>query len=249
MRRFWVSKENIEGDQVQFEGEVFHHLVEVSRFKEGQVVEVLTGDKDSLVVKLTEVQKKKALGKVIDRRALPEVGPPYINVALSIPRFQKMDEIIEKCVELGVTAVWPFVSDHSFVRKVSKLPEGKIRRWEKIIRSASEQSGRAQLMRLGAPQSLSELLKAVNQKSSVLGLFPYEGQCDTSVKAHLRERSQSSFEEIWIFVGSEGGFSEDEVELMRSQGYEPLSLGGHILRVETACLAMVSILKYEFDIQ
>lgn len=238
------------GDQVHIDGESFHHIVDVCRLHVGAKFEVLVTGK-AYFVELKHVHKKEAIAAIIESRAIPQLPDPKIRLCLSLPRFSKADEIIEKCVELGVASVQPFVSDFSFLRKTDRVPPAKIDRWQKIIKSATQQSGRGDLMPVEPIMSLQEVLKDFNRQTNVWGLFPYEGEAQLTVKSALSQMKQDvpslKGRSLWIFIGSEGGFSHKEVQLFQDVGLEPVTLGDQVLRVETACVTMVSIIKYEFD--
>jgi 16S rRNA (uracil1498-N3)-methyltransferase len=160
-----------------------------------------------------------------------------------------MESVIEKAVELGVTCIHPFFSEFSFVRSQSSLPDSKIDRWGKIVVSATQQCGRGDLMVISKTAPMDKLLEQFNQRSNKLGLFAYEGRGEKTIKESLaRTEINQKPEEIWIFVGSEGGFSTTEVQRFGDLGMAPITLGEQVLRVETACIALVSVLKYEFDL-
>ena len=187
--------------------------------------------------------------QVLEERSLPPLPRPNICLAVSIPRFSTFETIIEKSVELGVHTLQPYFSDYSFVRDLAKIPEVKWERWQKILRGAAQQSGRGALMELAKPLELKELLKTFNRKPKVGGLFPYEGEASFGVKTALEAiKGSESLEEFWVFVGSEGGFSLQEVAEFKASGLEPASLGPQVLRVETACVALVSVIKYQFNL-
>lgn len=245
LRRFYI--ENVQEDGVAISGDLFHHIRDVCRFKEGDRFEVLPGNKQALLVEITSVGKKELFAKTISSRALPELPKPYITLALSIPKLPKVDWIIEKCVELGAFEIRPFVSDFSFLRKASEVSENRLARWQKLVQAATQQSGRGDLMRIHPAVTLEKLLESFNRNPSTGGLFPYEGEAQLSLPAALRSLKAHSHENLWVFVGSEGGFSAREVELFASHGLNPVSMGEQILRVETACLALVSIIKYEYE--
>jgi 16S rRNA (uracil1498-N3)-methyltransferase len=171
-------------------------------------------------------------------------------LALAVSRFPVMDAIVEKAVELGVKSIQPLFTEFSFVRTRSALSANKVERWDKIVRSATQQCGRGDLMPISPALGLDEFLSKFNQKSSVMGLFAYEGPSTLSVKDYVTEKKKEAgpLKEIWVFVGSEGGFSYDEVEKLRNLALHPVTLGSQVLRVETACMALVSVLKYDFDL-
>jgi 16S rRNA (uracil1498-N3)-methyltransferase len=237
MRRFWVDPEFIDGDKVLFQDNSFHHLVNVSRFREGDEVEVLYGDKEALVVRITEIKKRQAIAQVIGRRSLAAIARPHIHLVLGLPKPQTLDLIVEKAVELGSFAIHPVYSDFS-------QKHYKSERIRKIIKSATEQTGRSDLMICHDPVTLKDLLKNFNQNPSTVGLFLYEGQSPLSIKSALKDKEMDKLNEIWLYIGSEGGFSHEEVGLFKAKGLNPISFGNQILRVETACVAVLAVLKY-----
>ncbi len=256
-RRYWVEPSAISEKGVQLEGDVLHHIRDVCRQTVGSRFEILSGQPKALLVEIESMQKNRAWARILGERPLPELKRPYLHLALSLPRPAKMDLIVEKAVELGVKTIHPFVSDFSFFRQSQDIQANKIQRWQKIIRAASQQSGRGDLMSLSSPQALRPLLEDFNRKPGRLGLLAYEGQAETSFRKVLYGagagsqgggQGPSSWEEIWLFVGSEGGFSEAEVALFRQNQLLPLSFGEQILRVETACVALLSVIKYEFEV-
>ncbi len=245
LRRFWIEKEDLGEGEFTVRGDLFHHLVDVCRVGEGHHFELLPGDGRAYLVEVMGVNKKDITLRRLSERDLAALPEPYIHLFVSIPRWSKLDEIMEKSVELGVKTLTPFVSDFSFVRKPSEISANRKQRFEKIIKGATRQCGRGDLMELGEVQSLREILKSFNQVSGRVGLFPFEGVAAKTLKEGLRSLKVQSLKEVCVFVGSEGGFSEREVQQFQELGMEPLTLGEQVLRVETACLALVSILKYE----
>lgn len=246
MRRYWVPKEDIQDNTVEFRGDTFHHIFDVCRQDVGSHFEVLGDGNKAHLVEVTSVEKKRAHARIKESREIPPLPKPHVVLALSIPRFPVMDAVVEKAVEMGVSRIVPFYSEFSFIRKKNSLPAGKHERWEKIVLSATQQSGRGELMKIETPTELEELLKNFNQNPRRKGLFAYEGASTLGIKDYLRSENSNDLDEYWVFVGSEGGFSTTEVEEFRSVGLQPVTLGEQVLRVETACIALLAVLKYEF---
>ncbi len=244
MRRYWVGKKAIKDNLVTLEGDVLHHIVDVCRQTSGSQFEVLNGDGQAYFVELISAHKKQALCKVLNQRKVIPLPKPFITLFVSMPKFSKFDLILQKCVELGVFAVQPFVSQFSYVRTKDKISDNKVKRWGKIIHSATEQCGRGDFMELRPLKTFDEIVNEFNPSEDGKGLFAYEGECDKNLKQALRELPHVP-EHLWVFVGSEGGFSKDEVLKFKQINLEPITLGEHVLRVETACLALVSMIKYE----
>lgn len=247
MRRYWLDLQNKNGEQFTIRGDTFHHIIDVCRQDLGSKFEILCEDSIAYFVQITTLGKKEAIATIIEKRAIPPLPFPKINIALSFPRLATFDMILEKSVELGVAKIQPLVSDYSFFKSLGSVPE-KTDRWQKIIMGATQQCGRGDLLKLEAPQNLDTFLKGINPREDVLCLFPYEGEVPLSIKRHLQSINKKPIKDIWLFVGSEGGFSLSEVEMFEQNQIQPVTLGNQILRVETACLTLVSILKYEFDL-
>lgn len=260
MRRYWIDKSQIHTvseteQQVIFKDDLFHHIFDVCRQEVGHHFEVITEDSKAYLVEVTAKEKKQARAKIIEEREIQRLPKPHIHIALSISRYAVMDSIIERAVEMGVASILPFFSDFSFIRKANNLPEGKQDRWHKIVISASQQSGRGELMKIYDPVDWENMLKLINPNKQNWCLFAYEGASaireDSSVQENLKTKKNlhpSGPENLWIIVGSEGGFSSQEVMRMQQLGLDPVTLGHQVLRVETACLTLVSVLKYEFGL-
>lgn len=251
MRRYWIEKKSIYNDSVTFKDDVFHHIFDVCRQTVGQHFEVLTEDSKAYLVEVTAVEKKQAHAKIIETREIEKLAKPHIHIALSVSRYNVMDSIVEKSVEMGVASILPFCSEYSFIRKPNNLPDGKLERWSKIVVSATQQSGRGELMKIHEPIDWSNMLQFINPSPENWCLFAYEGEGVLGLKGHLQSISQINGnrpENLWIIVGSEGGFSTAEVKQMQKLGLNPVTLGTQVLRVETACMTLVSVLKYEFGL-
>lgn len=246
MRRFWITPEQIVGETAEIQGELYHHIRDVCRFDVGSRFELLPGDGRALFSEITEVSKRSLKVKVLEERQIPELPKPRVHLYVSLPRFATFENILEKSAELGVFQITPVFSDHSFIKNNEKLSSNRWARWEKIIQGACQQCGRGQLMKLEEPLKLASALENFNRSTKVLGLFPYEGEAPLSLKQRLQQTSGESYDQVALFVGSEGGFSNQEVELFQAHGLPPVTLGDQILRVETACLALVAVIKYHF---
>lgn len=250
MRRYRIPNSMLVSEgEIRLTGDVLHHVRDVCRMHVQSKFEVLTEDGRGLLVQIVSENKHESVAAVLESRTLPPLLRPYIHLVLAVPRWQVFEAVLEKSVELGVHTVHPVLSDFSFVRDGgSAIFEGKRSRFEKIVIGATQQSGRSDLLHLPKPGKLDDFLQTFNQLTGVKGLFAYEGEGVTTAAEHLPLLKTSQPEAIYIFVGAEGGFSIREVDLFRSIGLSPLTLGDQVLRVETACVAIVSVIKYAFDL-
>ena len=245
MRRYWIDANGFTEDEVQITGDDFHHICVVCRQGVGNQFEVIV-DGQAYLVEISSMAGKKAIAKVLEARTLPQPKPPLIHLALSLPRFQTVDRVVEKMVELGVHKVHLFSSDFSFMKPKPKELEKKMERWRKIIRGATQQTGRGDLMELTEIVPLSVLLQGPYQDGAGLGLLAYEGEGGMGLGQRLKEEREPP-KNLWIFVGAEGGFSDKDLKIFSDYNILPTSLGDQVLRVETACVTLVSILRYAFS--
>lgn len=244
MRRFWIDSHcQLTDSEFEISGETYHHIVDVCRMQVGSKFELLV-NKKAYLVELSSLLKKRALAQILETRDISSLQEPFLHLCVSLPRFQTFEGILEKSVELGVAEIHPFFSQFSFVKSLNKISPNKSARWKKIIQSATQQTGRGDLMPLHEPQNLKDLLQVFNQNPKSWGLFPYEGKAEMPLQTAISSWDVERKPEIWIFIGSEGGFSDQEVELFQEYGMQPATLGEQILRVETACLALTSVIKY-----
>jgi|GEM_PF-459147 len=199
-------------------------------------------------VEIVQETKKESIARMIESRVIAPLPTPHLHLALSIPRLPVLEAVVEKAVELGVTAIHPFYSDFSFVRTQTDVLDKKRSRLDRIIQSATQQSGRGEKMDFHDAVDLKTLLKDFNREGRAQGLFAYEGSAVLSAREGIENMRAADPREVWAFIGSEGGFSHVEVELFQSFGLKPVTLGAQVLRVETACVATLSIIKYGFEL-
>ena len=244
MRRFFVDPENFKEDVLLIAGDEFHHLKNVSRLEVGEHIEVLDGAGGIARAEIIEMSKREAKLKVLQRLKLKSPPFPNIEIVLSLPRFQKMDLIIQKAVELNAFSITPVVSDRSFIKTLDRDLTSKLERWKKISLEACKQSGRAWPMQFKEPDSLKNI---INQKKDTPCLFLYEGDGVIPIKEVLASFSNPP-ETLTVFIGAEGGFSPEEVLTFKAAGLKPTTLGPLVLRVETACITILSVIQYHFNL-
>ncbi len=243
MRRFFVEPDFIFSDHVAIEGDDFHHIIGVCRMETGAHFEILTSERRVFFVELTKIEKKRADATILETRVLKPLPLPHLHLVLSLPRPQKLDAIVEKSVELGLHTLHLMTSDYSFFRKASDFSEHRFERLKKIEKSARQQTARGEPMLITAVKNLDQIFDEF-KKSQAQGVFAYEGQNASAMAEHFASLQAPT--EIWAFVGSEGGFSDQEVLRFKDQNLKPLTMGEQILRVETACVALISVIKYHF---
>jgi 16S rRNA (uracil1498-N3)-methyltransferase len=248
MRRYWISNDSVDGDVIRITGDVLHHLRDVCRQNLHSKFELILEGGTAHLVEIISESKHESVARVLETRQIKALPEPHIHLAMSIPRFPVFEAVVEKAVELGVATIHPFFSEFSFIRKQADTWEKKLPRFSKIVQSATQQSGRGDKMEIAPVLDLNDLIAEFKSRKQAAGLFAYEGEAVLSAREGLTQITQRQPREIWAFIGSEGGFSTSEVNLFKGLGLQSVTLGSQVLRVETACVATVSIIKYDFDL-
>ncbi len=178
------------------------------------------------------VKKEKVADKAIS-----------INLFQALPKANKMDSIIRKAAELGVDTIIPFHSARSIPRLSPETAVLKKLRWQKIAAEAARQCGASGVPEIRKILSLAEAL-GYSQEGALRIIF-WEEESETGLKQVLRDKKHEGIKDFVIVVGPEGGFLREEVDRAAALGFISVSLGRQILKVETAALAILSIIQYE----
>ena len=236
LRRFYLPKEKIDREAV-ITGDELHYLRDVLRLKIGDKIEITNGVGHLYHGFLSSIGKTRALVR-IEKRIF--TSPPKVKIYLC-PAFLKakaMDLIIQKATELGTWGLYVCLTDYTV--PILKNKEKKIMRWKKIAISALKQSGNNYLPQIGIMSFKEAISKAKGLKLIAIG--PREGKA-TPVISYLN----SSSREIWICIGPEGGFTDEEIWWAKQNRFIPVSLSPHILRSETAAVAVLSIVHAYYN--
>jgi 16S rRNA (uracil1498-N3)-methyltransferase len=157
----------------------------------------------------------------------------------ALPEKERMELIIQKTTELGVSVIFPFQSERSITLIEREAKQKKAHRWHHIAVKAVQQSRRAKVPYVRACRPFPEVLGDCLEDGMKILLWEKGGE---NLKSVLK---QNRFHKIYVMVGPEGGFTEQEVRLAKKEGFIPIKLGQRILRTETAAIAIVGILQYE----
>jgi 16S rRNA (uracil1498-N3)-methyltransferase len=239
--RFFVPPAWLTPPFITLRDDVAHQICAVLRLKPGDTIITLDNSGMEWQVKLTRCGREVVEGQLISQQ--PAQGEPSLHLTLyqGTLKGQKFEWVLQKGTELGVSCFTPTICRRSVVSEVEALAK-KRDRWQHIIREAAEQSRRGRLPHLEAALTLAE---AVQQAQSVpLIVMPWEEAAGPSLKTIL---TGNRVKAAAIFIGPEGGFTNDEAALMRQAGGQVVKLGPRILRAETAGLAVCAALLYEWD--
>ena len=240
MHRFFVDPQAIKGGRVVFTPEQAHQLARVLRARAGDAVIVLDGTGLAYQVRLREIASARATGEVAATEAAG--GEPGLRLALfqALLKGQKLDYVLQKGTELGVAAFVPVLCQRSVSRPVLSEDAPRLERWRAVIREAAEQSGRGRLPGICPPVTWEQ---ACGQREG-LALIAYEGETQRGLRTALAEAGTP--EAVSLYVGPEGGLTNEEVEHARRCGIQTVSLGRRILRAETAGIAAAAAILYAF---
>jgi 16S rRNA (uracil1498-N3)-methyltransferase len=243
MHRFFVTPDQVQDREIEITGENYHHLVDVLRIREQENFEICDGSgKDYLCCIQEKISSKKIIiAKILD--TYPSKGElPYRLVLFQgLAKGKKMDDIIQKGTELGVCDFVPFDSKFCVVHLNERAADKKVERWQKIAKSAAQQSKRGIIPKIHHPVHLS----SVNRLEGT-SLVAYENEQRTTLKEAVK-KWQGHKAQINLFVGPEGGFSEDEIEALKNNDVECVTLGKRILRTETAGIVFCSQLNFVLE--
>lgn len=244
MRRYSLSETylNVEEKVITLEKDSFHHICEVCRNKKGSKFEVLIKEK-AYLVEITKCFKKKAIATILEEREITKLKKPFLHLVLSMPKFSVFEAILEKSVEMGVSEIHLLATSNSFVKSASKISVGKYNRWKKIISSSMSQSARSTPLSLHSLSSRNEVVARLKLQN-ISGITAYVNSSN-SFSSVIKPFKVPTCENLAMYVGSEGGFTQEDISFFKSQGILDFSLGEQVLKVETACLFLISLVKYE----
>ncbi|MCL0088306.1 16S rRNA (uracil(1498)-N(3))-methyltransferase [Dehalococcoidia bacterium] len=240
MHRFFVPSECIQGNRIVISGRQAHRLREVLRLEVGVRIVVLDGSGLEYLVELLDITSGRVTTEVV--KCYHCSNEPRIQITLyqALLKGSGFDLVLQKCTEIGVVEFVPMICERCIADSPSP---SRISRWEKIITEAAEQSGRGIIPRLNGVVHFEGACQEVDGFS----LLPWEGEEDMGIRAALQAGSSvNGTANLNVFIGAEGGFSAREVELARSKGLLPITLGKRILRAETAGMAAVAVILYEY---
>jgi len=216
-------------DDVSIQKDDINHIVNVLRLKVGDEVIICDNSSIDHLCRINALSKSGVEIKIIS--SAPNICEPRVQITLfqGLPKSDKMDLVVQKCVELGTVRIVPVECSRS-IAKISGNADKKLARWQSIAESAAKQSGRGIIPKIG---SVLNFNSAVDQmKGYDLALMPYELEDGNAIGEVITRYSEINT--LAIFIGPEGGISDEEAEFAKSQGIFSVSLGRRILRCETA---------------
>jgi 16S rRNA (uracil1498-N3)-methyltransferase len=216
-----------------------HHALRVMRVKVDDFLVLFNGDGFEYRGRVSDINKKTINVEILSKEKNNSESPININLFQSISSNEKMDMVIQKATELGVSSIQPIFTSRSTIKLSLDRTKKRVIHWKQVSISACEQSGRSKIPTIKSPIVFDQISEGIKTNSLNLLLHP----------DNLEESSNLPNEysgDINIFIGPEGGFSQDEALLLKKQNCINIQLGTRILRTETAPLAIIAILQYKY---
>ncbi|WP_010247846.1 16S rRNA (uracil(1498)-N(3))-methyltransferase [Acetivibrio cellulolyticus] len=242
MPRFFINSKDVFDDNINITGEDYNHIKKVLRLKCEEIVTLSDGIGNEYVAEIKDFGDGFVHTKVIESYKNTTEPPIKVTLYQGLPKSDKMDFIIQKSVELGISRIVPVLTERTVVRLDSEKDAAKkCERWNRISQEAAKQCNRGIIPKIEVPISFKEAIKKVHDVP--LSLIPYEKESKNSLKQILK--SVGDISEVSVFIGPEGGFTEQEIEEAVNCGLSSVTLGPRILRTETAGITVLTILMYE----
>ncbi|MBU0571301.1 MAG: 16S rRNA (uracil(1498)-N(3))-methyltransferase [Candidatus Omnitrophica bacterium] len=247
MSRFYVPPENvhIKRKEIEVPAEESHHIIDVMRMRESDKVVVFDGTGNEYTGFIEQIDNRtKGLTIRIIKTDTPSIGKvPEVHLAQAIPKQNRMDYIIEKATELGVSRVIPFISDRTIVRPAAASAERKKLRWKAIAKEASKQCGRRRSPEISGITGVKDVLDTCDEYDLVL--FAWLSEETRPIRTSLEGFKTGK---VLVLIGPEEDFTPKEASNAVMDNCKFISLGKRVLKSDTAGLFVLSVLSYEFSI-
>jgi 16S rRNA (uracil1498-N3)-methyltransferase len=240
MHRVHIPPGVRDGDVVSLPAAEAHYVAHVIRRRVGDVLMAFDGAGQEWHVRLVKVSPAAVEGQVNIVQTPATVGLRPIVLGQALPKSTKMDLIVEKCSELGLTTLVPLHTERTVVHEVAERMQTKLARWRRVAEAAARQSGRRTLLGVQPPRSLPDF--CAHYRSAPVKIVCWEGEPHRGLRQALDTCAAQG--PLVVLIGPEGGLTTDEIVTAQAHGFLTASLGPRILRTETAAIAVTSIIRY-----
>jgi 16S rRNA (uracil1498-N3)-methyltransferase len=241
MRRFFVKRDRINKGKAILEGSEARHVGKVLRLGAGDSLYLLDEKGWEYKAVITSKSSKTVEVEILEKTPPQKESSLTIILGQALPKAQKMDYVVQKATELGVSAIIPFFSARSVPLLDDERSRKKLDRWQRVALEATKQCARVVVPQIKNVVPFEDILGKGDDNS--LKIMLWEDEKKTTLKDVLRKNKSS--QKVVALVGPEGGFTPDEVTMAKHAGFKTVSLGKYILRTETAGPCLLGILHYE----
>lgn len=251
MDRFFVEPEhlNLDDKTLYIDGEDVKHISKVLRYGQGDEIEVCDSNGHEYICRIESVDKTRIDLSIVDEVDINRESRIRISLYQGVPKSTKMDIILQKLTEAGVDEIVLVNTKRSVVNIKGDKADKKFDRWERIIYEAAKQCKRGMIPKLRGILSFKEALEDMGKND--INICPYEVEKSLGIKEALQtdqvKRILENKDEVrvGIFIGPEGGFAEEENEMVKAAGISSVTMGPRIFRTETASIVATAITLYE----
>ena len=236
--RFYTEQTLSLGLTLDLNKNIHRHAIQVLRLKIGENIILFNGEGGEYLAKLVLADKRKSSVEIVSFNDISRESSLKTNLALAVIKSDKMDFAIQKAVEMGVNCIQPIYTNRSIINIKTNRLDKKILHWQGVINGACEQSGRTTIPKIQPPIPLESWL-AKPSSSMRLAMLPGD-------YPQISSLSIPSNKEVSLIVGPEGGFTDQEVELLLSSNITGIQFGSRILRAETAVIAGLSLCQQQW---
>lgn len=248
-RRFYAPPDSIRGSAAVLSADETHHLMHVLRMTPGDSAFVFDGCGNEYTCSFRGIKDNLAQLEIGDALSDIVESPIHLTLAQALAKGEKFDFIIQKATELGVSRIAPLMTRYSDVRLDDQQITRRVERWRRISLEALKQSGRRKLVEIMAPRTVRDFISAGESPLVLKGspdlppallLFSERGGIATTEALTQVSRSCP----VVALIGPEGGWSDDEFDLLHQNGCKSVTLGPRVLRTETAAIVAVTLIQY-----
>lgn len=246
MPKFFVNSNQINDNRVIITGEDVNHIKNVLRLSVDDDIQVCNLETaENYTCGIIKLNNDNIECNIFNKIVSEAESNIHINVFQGIPKSDKMELIIQKCVELGVSEITPVEMKRCVAKIEDKAKIKKISRWQKISEVAAKQCGRDIVPKINDITNVKNICNLIKEYDIVL--LAYENEEENTLRNELLKLKQIKNEslKIGIIIGPEGGFDKEEVEILKEHGAKTITLGKRILRTETVAFVLTSIIMYE----
>lgn len=246
MQKFFVDENQIKDDKVEITGDDVNHIANVLRMQKGE--QFLIGNNSTLETFLTEIlniEKDRVIVNIIEKLELQTESNVEIDLYQGLPKADKMELIIQKTTEIGVSKIIPVEMARCIVKLDEKDAKKKIERWQKVAEGAAKQSKRDKIPKIEEKIKLKDIQSKIDEYD--IFLIAYEEEIENSLKRQLKMLNKKEKYKIGVLVGPEGGIAKEEIEMLKGENVKLVTLGKRILRTETAPIVITSNIIYELE--
>ena len=241
MNRFYHSKPININENIVMDDFAAHHALKVMRLKNNDQLILFNGDGSDYTGQVINISKHQVKVSIKSKKSIRCESNLRVILLQALTSSEKMDLIIQKTTELGISEIQPIVCERSIVKIKKEKIEKKLSHWRQVAIAACEQCGRAKIPKIHEPENIIKYLERIieSDKDTKIILSPEASKSLDNIAPNIKQ-------DIKVLIGPEGDFTKQELDLSIQNGFSPIKIGPRILRTETAPISILSILQYKY---